>query len=243
VLAEVRRRLKQGLPCRLIATQCIEAGVDVDFPVVYRAFAPLDAVIQAAGRCNREGKRNVGQTFVFAPECEGWLYPDGAYRQAANVAESLKNELGERFDPYNSQVIERYYRRLYTVADPEQAAKKLQDAIQELSFPEVAREYRLIKNDMINIVVPYDEERFEDLKHQAEQHGLTARWIKQARGLSVSLFRPKADDVVWDGLLPVQAFKQGKYRKQEEWFIMANEQDYDKMLGYKKPESLSCWIG
>ncbi|MGR8933913.1 MAG: CRISPR-associated helicase Cas3' [Gammaproteobacteria bacterium] len=243
LLREVRQRLIDGLPCRLVATQCIEAGVDVDFPVVYRAFAPLDAMIQAAGRCNREGKRERGQTYIFTPDCGGWLYPDSAYQQAANVAASLKNELGERFDPYVSEVIERYYRRLYTVADPEQAAEKLQEAIRDLSFPEVAREYRLIKNDMINIVVPYDEERFENLKHQAKQHGLTARWIKLARGLSISLFRPKADDVVWDSLLPVQAFKQGRYQRQEDWFIMANEQDYDKMLGYQKPESLNCWIG
>ena len=96
VLAEVRQRLKDGLPCRLIATQCIEAGVDVDFPIVYRAFAPLDAIIQAAGRCNREGKTDLGQTFIFTPDCEGWLYPDGTYQQAANVTESLKNELGEQ---------------------------------------------------------------------------------------------------------------------------------------------------
>jgi CRISPR/Cas system-associated endonuclease/helicase Cas3 len=242
VLAEVRRRLKQGLPCRLIATQCIEAGVDVDFPIVYRAFAPLDAVIQAAGRCNREGKRDFGQTVVFTPDCDGWLYPDGAYRQAANVAESLKNELGEQFDPYAADVIERYYRRLYTVADPEQAAKKLNEAIRELSFPDVAREYRLIKNDMINIVVPYDEERFEDLKRQAEQHGLTARWIKRARELSISFYRPPQDDVIWDSLLPVQPMRRDKLLTQEDWFIISDYNDYDQRLGYKRPENLKTYI-
>lgn len=242
VLQEVRQRLKDGLPCRLIATQCIEAGVDVDFPVVYRAFAPLDAIIQAAGRCNREGKTTLGQTFIFTPDCEGNLYPDGTYQQAANVTESLKNELGEQFDLYNPEVIKKYYQRLYTVAAPEQLAKNLYEAIEELSFPQVAQQFRLIKSDMINIVVPYDEQIFKKLQILADEKGLTAQWIKQARGLSISLYRPKADDVIWDGLLPVQQFKQGRHSKQEDWFIVANKGDYDETLGYKKPESLNCWL-
>lgn len=243
VLAEVRQRLKNGLPCRLIATQCIEAGVDVDFPVVYRAFAPLDAIIQAAGRCNREGKTDLGQTFIFTPDCEGWLYPDGTYKQAANVTESLKNELGEQFDLYNPEVIKKYYQRLYTVAAPGQLAKDLYQAIEELSFPEVARQFRLIKNDMINIVVPYDVQIFKELQTLAEENGLAAKWIKKARGLSISLYRPKSDDVVWDSLLPVQKFRQDKYQKQEDWFIVINDKDYNKTLGYKKPENLNLYIG
>ena len=242
VLKEVRQRLKEGLPCRLITTQCIEAGVDVDFPVVYRAFAPLDAVIQAAGRCNREGKLDLGQTFIFTPDCEGWLYPDGTYQQAANVTDSLKSELGEQFDLYNPEVIKKYYQRLYTVAAPEQLAKDLYQSIKELSFPQVAQQFRLIKNDMINIVVPFDGRLFKDLETLAEAKGLTSQWIKKARGLSISLFRPKSDDVVWDSLLPVQQFKQRRYSKQEDWFMVNNNKDYDKTLGYKKPESLNCWI-
>jgi len=243
VLAEVRQRLKDGLPCRLIATQCIEAGVDVDFPVVYRAFAPLDSIIQAAGRCNREGKPDKGQTFIFTPDCEGGLYPDGTYQQAANVTESLKNELGEQFDLYNPEVIKQYYQRLYTIAAPEQLAKDLYQSIADLSFPQVAQHFRLIKNDMINVVVPFDKQLFDDLKNLADDKGLTAQWIKEARGLSISLYRPKSDDVVWDSLLPVQQFKQGRYSKQEDWFMVANKGDYDKTLGYKKPESLSLYIG
>ena len=242
VLAEVRQRLKDGLPCRLIATQCIEAGVDVDFPIVYRAFAPLDAIIQAAGRCNREGRLDEGQTFIFTPECRDRLYPDGSYQQAADVTQSLKEELGEQFDLYNPGVIEKYYKRLYTVAAPEQSAKELNQAIKDLSFPQVAQQFRLIKNDMINIVVPFDKPLFKILQHLADEKGLTANWIKQARGLSISLFRPKADDVIWDSLLPVQQFRQGRYSKQEDWFLVVNEKDYDDTLGYKKPESLNSWI-
>ena len=84
-----RQRLKDQKPVRLIATQCIEAGVDVDFPVVWRAYAPLDAIIQAAGRCNREGKRTeLGKVCVFLPEEERYP-PGGGYEQAAQVTKML----------------------------------------------------------------------------------------------------------------------------------------------------------
>ncbi|MFT9056848.1 MAG: CRISPR-associated helicase Cas3', partial [Ethanoligenens sp.] len=64
VLDEIRQRLRNGKPCRVVATSLIEAGVDVDFPVVYRAQAGLDSQIQAAGRCNREGKRSISPVYI-----------------------------------------------------------------------------------------------------------------------------------------------------------------------------------
>lgn len=60
----VRQRLKEGLPCRVVSTSLIEAGVDVDFPMVWREIAGLDSIAQAAGRCNREGRRNPAESFV-----------------------------------------------------------------------------------------------------------------------------------------------------------------------------------
>ena len=69
-LAQIRRRLKAGLPCRVISTSLIEAGVDIDFPVVFRETAGLDSVLQAAGRCNREGKRSVNESMVCIFEGE-----------------------------------------------------------------------------------------------------------------------------------------------------------------------------
>ena len=70
VLTEIRQRLKDEMSCRVVSTSLIEAGVDVDFPVVYRAEAGLDSLIQAAGRCNREGKHPISPLYVFKPEVQ-----------------------------------------------------------------------------------------------------------------------------------------------------------------------------
>lgn len=64
ILHTVRQRLEKGLPCRVVSTSLIEAGVDVDFPAVYREMAGLDSMLQAAGRCNRNGKRDASQSIV-----------------------------------------------------------------------------------------------------------------------------------------------------------------------------------
>ena len=86
VMDRIREQLLSGKPCRLISTQCIQAGVDVDFPLVYRALAPLEAIAQAAGRCNREGRMNaqgrLGEVIGLEPEEEGdWrrCFPSHVY--------------------------------------------------------------------------------------------------------------------------------------------------------------------
>ncbi len=71
VLNRIRKKLESGEPCRLISTQLVEAGVDLDFPVVYRSMAGLDSIAQAAGRCNRNGRLRRGRTFVFSSEHPG----------------------------------------------------------------------------------------------------------------------------------------------------------------------------
>ncbi|MEW6038806.1 MAG: CRISPR-associated helicase Cas3' [Pseudomonadota bacterium] len=247
VLSTVRQRLEQGEPIRLIATQCIEAGVDVDFPVVYRAYAPLDAIIQAAGRCNREGKRKeLGRVCVFMPEDERYP-PGGGYEQAAKVTQMLLKRFGkDRMAIDEPAFITAYYRELYDIGRPEAARKtrELLDFVRAGAFPEIAKEYRLIEQDTINIVVPYApcSDLFDELRDMADAEGLNADWIKKARPLSVSLFRPKPDDPIWDGLIPVMNTRQRGRKSQEDWFISAVPEHYLPQLGYQPPTGLNLWI-
>ncbi len=245
VLAIVRQKLSAHEAVRLIATQCVEAGVDVDFPLVMRAWGPLDAIIQAAGRCNREGRNiGLGQLLVFLPE--GEAYPPGGYEQAAQVAKMLFRRHGAAGMNLDDPVfITAYYRELYDLAGiaNAQESKDILKAIQNGSFPDVARLYRLIKQDAINVLVPYAPQRvlFNELYAEADDTGLTSPWIRRARPLTVSLYRPKSENPVWDALLPVPV-SGWKQREQNDWFIYSVPEHYHPQLGLVPSGSLNTWI-
>jgi len=108
VIADIKWRLKDGEAVRVVSTQLVEAGVDVDFPVVYRALAGLDSIAQAAGRCNREGKLERGQMFVFVPPKPA---PPGHLRRAAETTVSLLFE--SRENPLRRELFQSYFEQLY----------------------------------------------------------------------------------------------------------------------------------
>jgi CRISPR-associated helicase Cas3/CRISPR-associated endonuclease Cas3-HD len=239
VLDEVRQRLDNREPCRLVSTQCIEAGVDVDFPFVLRALAPLDAIAQAAGRCNRNGNEPIGQVKVFIPEDEG--YPDAAYQQAAAVTRSLLRELGPRgMDIHNPVLYDMYYEKLYGIANPEFQKMAVQEAIQRQDFVDVANKYRIISNDAVNVFVPYGPVDFEGMIAEVHVTGLTRRWINRVRPYTISIFRPKKGAPIWRYVerAPV---KRGEYA--DDWLIYLQKEHYDNLRGLVPPSSMDCLIG
>ncbi len=147
-LEAVRRRLAEGQPCRVVSTQVIEAGVDLDFPVVFRAVAPLDSVIQAAGRCNREGRLARGEIVVFRPADMG--IPRGPYAQGAQITLGLASDGLDLDDPATT---EEYFRRWLSGIGPD--ARRIQSLRRSFDFPEVARRFRMIEDDTIDVAVPY----------------------------------------------------------------------------------------
>lgn len=151
VLEEVRQRLKDGQPCCLVSTQVVEAGVDFDFPMVLRAMGPLDSIIQAAGRCNREGCRPFGRVIVFQPAEE--RLPKGPYRVATQAARLvLKGGSRDLDDP---DVVGAYFRKTLEFIDPDQ--HEVQDLRASFDFPEVARKFQVIP-PTASVVVPYGDE-------------------------------------------------------------------------------------
>lgn len=243
VLKTVKKRLANQQSCRLISTQCIEAGVDIDFPAVWRAMGPLDAIIQAAGRCNRHGIRpEPGRVRIFLPEEDGC--PPGAYAQATAMTKILLEEVSQNLDLHNVAVIQQYYQRLYDITDPENQSPELLRAIESADFPKVAAEYKIIEQNTINVLVCYAEHaaEFEQLKAAVNEHGLKRDWIKQARPYTVSLYRPKQGDTVWHNLLPVNQLKQGRWQTTEDWFV-AELRHYDKQLGLTLPNDMDVCIG
>ena len=114
ILEEIRERLKSSKPCRVISTSLIEAGVDVDFPSVWRQLAGIDSIIQAAGRCNREGKRPLDQckTVFFTLEGQKNTSSPSNMRRPISVAEQIVSKYE---DISELQPIHEYFKNLYKV--------------------------------------------------------------------------------------------------------------------------------
>jgi CRISPR-associated endonuclease/helicase Cas3 len=112
-IKEIKERLNNGLPTRVVSTQLVEAGVDVDFPVVYRALAGLDSIAQAAGRCNREGLFEKGSVVVFVPPSK---IPAGHLRQAAEIGWRLMSQECE--DILAPDRFERFFKEFYWLQGP-----------------------------------------------------------------------------------------------------------------------------
>lgn len=194
VLEEVRRRLEADEPCLLVATQVVEAGVDLDFPVVFRALGPLDRIVQAAGRCNREGKMDApGRVVVFRPE-EGKV-PRGEYAAALGEAEIMLYRDG--FDLHDPEIFREYFRLLYQDVPTDQEG--IQKLRREFDYPEVAQRYRLISDASVPVIVRYpkDAERRKPLDDLLVRIRRTGVWSGDHRRLQpyvVSMFEHEFEE-------------------------------------------------
>lgn len=161
VLDEVRRRLENKQSCLLISTQCVEAGVDVDFPEVWRAFGPYDSIVQAAGRCNRNGNLpNKGKVHVFHPSDKG--ISKGLYFTATKQTELMRKM--NLADPENPESFEHYFRLLYQLSVPDECA--IQKARAEFRFEEVDRLFNFIDEKTIPVLILH--EKIGDKEHETE---------------------------------------------------------------------------
>ena len=175
VISQIKQRLKDKLPTRVISTQLVEAGVDLDFPVVYRAIAGLDSIAQAAGRCNREGLLDKGRVVVFVPPSK---IPVGYLRRAAEIGRGLISD--KTNDLLAPEMFERFFKDLYWLQgdnlDKHGILKALAtDGELRFSFYTAAQKFKLIDDKQYApVIVCYEEG--ERLIEQLKRIG-PERWL------------------------------------------------------------------
>ena len=154
VLREIFECLNEGRPVRLISTQVVEAGVDLDFPVVYRAIGPLDRIVQAAGRCNREGRKETGQVFIF--DFPDNRTPPGPYKSGLDVSKILlKRNNPQRL--HHPEIFTEYFQCLFRDCKEYLDKNNIQGYRSDLNFPAVAEKYRMIEPTVPVVITSYNE--------------------------------------------------------------------------------------
>lgn len=154
IIDNIKDDIKNDFPCVVISTQLIEAGVDIDFPTVYRAIAGVDSLAQSAGRCNRNGKFKAGDFYIFKPTHR---MPVGYFRESASLADTV---LKTYDDIFSIEAVARYFTMLYNVDilkkyKNEHIDSKLR-TLSEISFKDIAN-FKFIENETTSIIVPYNK--------------------------------------------------------------------------------------
>jgi CRISPR-associated endonuclease/helicase Cas3 len=227
VLAEATRRLRNGEPCLLVATQLVEAGVDIDFPEVYRAFGGADSLAQAAGRCNREGKDRGRLHVFFAPTKPPW----GILRTGESVARKMWRE--GSLDLTSPRTFTDYFAELYVLV--EQDSRKVMAAEREQRFGDVADLFRMIPESGAQVVAPYGdwEKRVADIRGS----GISRKGMRRLQRFLVGLYRQEIEELL----------KAGALERIEEtfWVVVPGFRVYSERWGFgwqggvaPEPESL-----
>ncbi len=235
-LAEIRERLLANLPVRLVATQCIEAGVDVDFPTLYRAMAPLDAIIQSAGRCNRNGKlQQLGRMVVFDTGSSQNLYPDVDYLKSTSFTRLLFRKY-DGLDIDDPSIFDEYYDMVirYCGGFDNNRLEDVMNGIRACDFEVVAEHYRIIDQATISVIVNYDEKLFKNANVLPQPDMKTGKrswrqWFKTVRPITCQIFQPKPSSPSWDNMTAV-------HKDIDNWYFWNGQ--YSEIYGLVVPPEL-----
>lgn len=229
LLKEIREKLKSGEDCILIATSLVEAGVDFDFGTVYRELAGIDSVIQAAGRCNREGKKDKKDciTHVFEFEkVEGVSLPNELKLPIA-VA---KDVVREQEDISSLEAITSYFQYLYkgkgdSGLDKKSIVERLENGVPSFCFPfaSVAKDFRLIENDTKTIFITLEQEAI-DLEEKIKRGQYSREIMRRVGHYCVTIYEEDFNHLYAAGKLKQLDVRLNLY-------ILYNAKEYSKEKG------------
>nr|WP_308626876.1 CRISPR-associated helicase Cas3' [uncultured Eisenbergiella sp.] len=226
LLTIIRDRLDKGLPCRLIATSLVEAGVDFDFPSVFRELAGVDSMIQAAGRCNREGRRQKETcvTTIFTLD----KAEENHIPQSLKLPVSVSGQVAEKYDDIASlEAIAAYFNRLYHFRgeglDAGNIVEQMEEGRRSMLFPfaTVAKQFRLIENDTITILIDREPEA-QLLAERIRRGEYSRQLIRDTGQYCVNVYEQDFDKLNGAGRL--EAIAPGFY-------VLRNKEQYSEEMG------------
>lgn len=226
LLKIVRERLKTGQPCRLIATSLVEAGVDFDFMTVYRELAGLDSIIQAAGRCNREGRhsRDKCKTVIFTLEkVNGIRIP-----QSLKLPIQVANQILEQYEDIASpEAIEAYFSRLYHFKgdglDVKNILGQLESGNASLLFPfaTISKQFKIIENHTKTILITKEPEA-KTIADRIRRGECSRRLMRDAGQYCVNIYEDDFEKLNGAGRLEAAEM---------EIYILRNQEQYTESMG------------
>ena len=240
-IAEVRQRLKADIPTIVISTQLIEAGVDIDLPIVYRAMSGLDSIVQAGGRCNREGKRPAaGEVHVFSLSDGGKAL--GAIAQGQNATRFLLDNLEKQtYTSIPLELIEAYYNRYYASIgsfDAKRIAECLYDEEEakcwRFDFERASKDFQLIDNVDHDLFVPFGKGK--ELIESLQKHALylNHRTMRELQQYHVSISKWRYEELEKAHLLSEVVVD----RDTRQTILVLEPQGYDEALGISSTNPL-----
>ena len=243
VLNKVRERLDAKKTCHLVSTQCIEAGVDVSFPVGCREYAPLTSIIQTAGRVGRNGEG--GSMYIFSLEDD--KVPDVYYKNESTISMYMARQHGEDMNINCPKLIDEYYTKLYAGTEgsddgymngKREKKGSVSKAEADEDIHSMYEAYHIIENkEQYHIIVPYKPkiELFNELmnKYQNNGYAISKKDMKLAHGITVNIIgNGKAADYILRHCHML--FLKGENgRIPLDWFIADMDDIYDDMSGLR----------
>lgn len=200
-IAEIKERLKnKDLPTRVISTQLIEAGVDIDFPCVYRASAGVDSIAQSAGRCNREGKLPQGIVKVFH---SGEHKIRGHLKTTSDIGAIVIDRFEDVLSP---AAIKNYFEQLYFFKGEDSLDKEkileffeiTSNGEELFGFEEASKKFNFIESETIAVVTPFDPTA-EDLIEKLKVSDFPKKYLKQLQPYVVNLYKQDFDELFGKG--------------------------------------------
>lgn len=245
VLKEIRQRLTDKKICRVVSTRLVEAGVDVDFPRVYRSICGLDSIVQAAGRCNREGKlmnedgeKIKGEVHVFEPEEEFEKRQPESFKRDIEVTKQIV----ERYEDITSpEAIKEYFDILYKyLGDNGLDIKNIYQRLEagfssgkfEYEFETIAEDFKLMEENTFSVIIPYNDEaiaEIESLKY-SEYKG---KILRKLQGYTVNVYKKEYENLLGAGKLRLVC---------EGIAELVSMKDYDANTGLNVAEELGVGI-